>query len=147
MPERRNLTFASLDEIQPDVDRLLAGHLTVGQWTLGQILFHLATAVRLTSLGRPDPTSRPFSEALRRRFFRAGRFPDGMEAPHPALVPPADADAMDQAERLRKAIAQFTSANGPFPDHPALGPLDKGEWDRFHCIHCAHHLSFAIPRS
>ncbi|MGO9601780.1 MAG: hypothetical protein ACLP7Q_27730 [Isosphaeraceae bacterium] len=23
--------------------------------------------------------------------------------------------------------------------------MTKAEWDRIQCIHCAHHLSFAVP--
>jgi len=34
MLERRMLDFASMDEIMPDVERLLEGHSTAGQWTL-----------------------------------------------------------------------------------------------------------------
>ncbi len=30
MPERRILDFASMDQIMPDVERLTAGHSTVG---------------------------------------------------------------------------------------------------------------------
>jgi hypothetical protein len=50
MAERRELTFASLDDVMPDVERLLAGHVTVGRWTLGQILNHLATATHLSAV-------------------------------------------------------------------------------------------------
>lgn len=145
MPERRMLDFASMDEIMPDVERLLLSHSTTGQWTLAQILHHLATSIRLTSLGRAGSSPGESSEALRRRFFRSRRFPEGLAVPHPRLVPPADADVHVQTRELQAAIELFTSAAGPFPGHPLLGPLGKGEWSQFHCIHCAHHLGFAIP--
>ena len=48
MAERRYLEFTSLDDVMPDVERLLAGHVTVGGWSLGQIFHHVATAIRLT---------------------------------------------------------------------------------------------------
>ena len=145
MPERRNLSFSSLDEIIPEVERLLAGHATIGEWSLGQILHHLATSIRVSRRGRPKPEARPVSEALRDQFFRTRRFPEGVQAPHPRLVPPADADAQAQFQEILNAINQWNLAPGPFPDHPLLGPLSKEEWSDFHCIHCAHHLSFAIP--
>ncbi|HMF35690.1 MAG TPA: DUF1569 domain-containing protein [Isosphaeraceae bacterium] len=145
MPERRMLDFASMDEIMPDVERLLEGHSTAGQWTLAQILHHLATSIRLTSLGRAGLASESGSEALRRRFFGSRRFPEGLTAPHPRLIPPADADVHVQTKALQEAIALFTSAAGPFPGHPLLGALSKEEWSQFHCIHCAHHLGFAAP--
>lgn len=145
MPERRMLDFASMDQIMPDVERLLKGYCTVGCWTLAQILYHLATSIRLTSLGRAGSSPAEGSEEFRRRFFRSRRFPEGLEAPHPRLFPPAEADVQVQTEALREAIERFASAAGPFPGHPLLGRLDKGEWSQFHCIHCAHHLGFAIP--
>jgi hypothetical protein len=49
--KRRQLAFASLDEVMPDVERLLTGHVTVGRWSLGQICNHLAAALRLTLRG------------------------------------------------------------------------------------------------
>ena len=146
-PERRVLDFASVDQIMPDVERLLEGHSTVGQWTLAQILHHLATSIRLTSLGRASSSRSEGSEELRRLVFGSRHFPEGAEAPHPRLVPPADADVQVQRDALRKAIEQFKSAAGPFPGHPWLGPLSKEEWNQFDCIHCAHHLSFAAPLS
>ena len=33
----------------------------------------------------------------------------------------------------------------PPAPHPFFGPLTRAEWTRLHCIHCAHHLSFALP--
>ena len=140
------LSFANLDEIMPDVVQLRAGHRTVGQWTLGQILYHLAMSFRLTTRKTaPSFSSRPISETLRRRFFRSARFPDGAEAPHRLLLPPAECIVDDQAKALERGIAKFVTSTGPFPEHPVLGPLDKAEWERFHCIHCAHHLGFGIP--
>jgi hypothetical protein len=147
MPERRSVSFSSLEEVVSDVEKLLTGHATVGEWSLGQILYHLATAIRLSRRGRPDPVSPPVSESLRHDFFYSHRFPEGMQAPHPRLLPPHDADARVQFEELRNAIVHWTKASGPFPAHPLLGAMNKDEWTEFHYIHCAHHLSFAIPRS
>jgi hypothetical protein len=145
MPERRMLDFRSLEEVVPEMERLLAGHTTVGQWTLGQILGHLAMSIRLTTRVRPKSPSGASSPAIRRNFFRGGRFPEGMEAPHPRLVPGPETDCQSAADALRNAIAQWDSAPGPFPDHPLLGSLSRDEWTRFHCMHCAHHLCFVIP--
>ena len=52
----------------------------------------------------------------------------------------------EEARGLRDAIAHYrASATGPLAPHRVFGPLTKAEWDRLQCIHCAHHLSFAIP--
>jgi hypothetical protein len=147
MSGRRELSFAGLDEVMPEVDRLLAGHETVGRWSLGRICNHLATGVRLSFEGGPGPAGPPVreAEAVRRLFFRRGRFPDRIEAPHPLLVPEADLDARTEADALRAALGRFVVAEGPFSTHPALGTLTKDEWSWFHCIHSAHHLGFASP--
>jgi hypothetical protein len=146
MAERRQLDFTTLDDVMPDVERLLAGHSTIGRWTLGQILNHLATAVRITAEaqgGSSEPTRE--QDVFRHRFFHRGRFPDGMEAPLPVLLPQAGLDPRTEADSLRHAIACYCSRIEPFPAHPRLGPLTGVEWTRFHCIHCAHHLGFAVP--
>jgi Protein of unknown function (DUF1569) len=145
MPERRQLTFGSLDEVISDVDRLLSGHITLGRWSLGQMCYHLARPIRFSVEGpsiSSEPT--PEQEEARRRFFAAGRFPEGLEAPA-FLVPKPDLDDRLEADALREAIDLFVSTDGPFATHPILGPLTKDEWTRFHCMHCAHHLGFALP--
>jgi hypothetical protein len=146
MTERRDLTFSSLDDVMPEVERLLAGHTTVGHWSLGQICNHLAAALRLT-LEVPPSSAEPTREqrVARRLFFRSGRFPDGMEAPVRVLQPQPGLDAVKEAEALREAIGRFDAATGPFPAHPVLGPLSNEEWTRFHCLHCSHHLGFVRP--
>jgi hypothetical protein len=148
MPERRTLTFDGLDDVMAEVDRLLAGHETVGRWTLGQILYHLATAVRLSLEASEDATAvvePDRARTLRRLLFRAGRFPDGADPPLTILLPPDSCDSDVQAEALRDAIARFLRADEPFASHPVLGAMSKAEWTRFHAMHGAHHLGFAIP--
>jgi hypothetical protein len=146
MAERRRLAFASLDEVIVDLECLLAGHITVGRWSLGQLCNHLASALRLTVDGPPssaEPTRQ--QDVARRRFFRSGRFPEGMEAPLPVLQPRSGLVARTEADSLRDVIGRFASSTGPFPAHPILGPMTQEEWTRFHRLHCAHHLGFALP--
>ncbi|WP_435009691.1 DUF1569 domain-containing protein [Tundrisphaera lichenicola] len=154
MAGQRDLSFERIDQIMPEVDRLLVGHTTTGSWTLGQILYHLATSVRLSALGNrtsaldPDPESRAnrASAVARKRFFKAGRFPEGYEAPISILIPPTDADDQAEAGSLRSALRRFEEREGEFPAHPMLGPLTKEEWEAFHRIHAGHHLGFVRPR-
>ena len=145
MSKRRILNFSSLDDALEDVDGLMAGHATLGGWSLGQILNHLATAIRVSSRARPAPAAPPISDEFRRTFFQQRRFPDGIQAPHPRLIPEADADPVTESVALRDAINRWDAATGPFAPHPLLGSLSKDEWTQFHCIHCAHHLGFVVP--
>jgi hypothetical protein len=146
MAERRDLAFASLDDVMPDVERLLAGHAAVGQWSLAQVCNHLATGIRLTldAPSRFSDTTRE-QDIARRRFLHHGKFPEGMAAPLRVLIPEPDLDARTEADSLRDVIARFAAFAGPFPAHPRLGALTRDEWIRFHCMHCAHHLSFLVP--
>ena len=146
MSGRRELTFADLEEVMPEVVRLLEGHIAVGLWSLAQVCNHLATGIRLTLEApiRPAPPSAE-KDLARREFFWQGRFSDGMEAPIARLVPRPDLDEAAEAESLRREIARFAAHDGPLSAHPRLGPMTKDEWARFHCMHCAHHLGFLVP--
>ena len=151
MADRRPLQFDGIGEIMPEVRRLLDGHENAGRWSLSQILTHLARAVALTAEAPPSTvgSAGPSREAAvrKRRLLSSGRFPEGVEMPTPAIDPgPADADPRLAAEALDAAIGRFLATADPRPPHPILGPMTRDDWERFHCIHCAHHLSFAIPR-
>ena len=146
-PDRRPLQFASLDEIVPDVDRLLQGNRTVGQWTFGQICDHLATVNRrlvdAPAEPKPDPSLR-VSDEKKREVFATGQIPEGRPMPG-KLTAPADVEPTEAVNRLRDSIAYYQASPGPVMDHPFYGPLSKEEWDSVVRIHSAHHLSFAIP--
>ena len=146
-PERRAIAFATLDQVMPDVERLLGGHRTVGTWTLAEICNHLATVMRravdVPASTQWDPSMR-FEADRRREVFESGRLPEGL--PQPAAAAAIEVrSARDEADGLRDAIAYYAASGGPASSHRYFGPMTKGEWDRLQCIHCAHHLSFAIP--
>jgi hypothetical protein len=146
---RRTLRFESFDEVMPDVERLLEGHTTVGNWSLAQICRHLAAVLRrhvdLPASTRFDPSER-VSEDQRRRVFELGVLPEGIAGP-PSVIPEETLGEREEAEGLQDAIAYYLASPGPAIPHRILGPLTKAEWDRFELIHLAHHLSFAVPSS
>lgn len=146
---RRTLTFESLDEVGPDVVRLLAGHFTVGRWSLAQICNHLELAIRLPMEGVPVKWSwfyrRTVGPLARRVAFWLRWIPEAVRVPGVYLPPPSALDAAREADALAATIDRFRSFAGPFDEHPLLGRLSGDQWRRFHCLHCAHHLSFAIP--
>jgi hypothetical protein len=146
-PGRRTLRYASLDEVMPDVERLLQGHTTVGHWSLPQICRHLATVMRrIVDLpaSTPSDPSRWVPEAEKRQVLESGLLPEGLPGP-PELMPVETGDAPAEAEGLRAAIAHYQASPGPAIPHRIFGPLTKSEWDRLQLIHFAHHLSFAVP--
>lgn len=152
MAGRRELSFASLDAVMPEVDRLRAGHEAAGTWSLAQICRHLSVALDLTTRSAalmrnrgPRAEATPEQAAARDQFFAAARIPEGVPTPSARLDPPPGLDDRAEAEALRGALARFAATPGPFGPHPLLGPLADADWARFHCIHCAHHLGFARP--
>jgi hypothetical protein len=147
---RRLVTFASLDEVMPEVQRLLRGHTTVGNWSLGQICSHLAQGFHFTIDGFPPETRLPwlvrqtFGRFILWLILRRGRFVNGMRMPR-KWEPVPGVDARAEAESLRAALQRFTAYRGPLANHPLQGPVSRDVWERFHCIHCSHHLCFAVP--
>jgi hypothetical protein len=147
-PGRRPLSYNSLDDIIPDVERLLEGHTTVGNWSLAQICKHLATVMRRwVDLPASTPTDPSLwvTEEKKRQVFDSGMLPEGIQGPQ-QVMPTETLGERHEAEGLRQAIAHYKASSGPVIPHRFFGPLSKEEWDRLQLIHCAHHLSFAIPR-
>jgi hypothetical protein len=148
-PGRRSLRFGSLDEVMPDVERLLEeGHTTVGTWTLAQLCRHVATVMRRVvdlPASTPSDPSQWVGDERKREVLETGLLPEGLPGP-PELMPVDTSDARQEAEGLRQAIAHYKASPGPVIPHRLFGPLTKEEWDRLQLIHVAHHLSFAVPR-
>jgi len=147
--KRRQLTFNDVDEIIPDVRTLLAGHRTVGQWTLAQICRHLADSfhgsmdgfdLRHHRVKRFFMAKRMLQHALERGIPR-----DYMV--NPRLTPPPDPDLDESVSALAAAIDRYAAHAGPLHPHPLFGRMDRPTWNRVHCVHSAHHLRFAIPAS
>jgi len=144
---RRTLQFRDFDEVMPDVERLLEGHSTVGNWTLAQICRHLGTVLRRVvdlPASTPHDPSQWVAEETKRQVLESGVIPEGLPAP-PEIVPGDTLGEREEAEGLRRAIAHYRNAPGPAIPHRLFGPLTRAEWDRLQLVHLAHHLSFAVP--
>jgi hypothetical protein len=106
--------------------------------------------VGLSLDGFPDQAPRlirrTVGAVLHRLLFGRGRIPEGVRAP-PTYVPRAGLDAAREGDALRAALVRFQASAGPFAEHPLLGRLSPAQWEQFHRLHCAHHLSFALPRA
>lgn len=145
---RRALRYASFDEVMPDVERLLEGHATVGNWSLAQACRHLASVLRRVvdlPASTPQDPSQWLGEEKKREMLESGLIPEGTPGPT-EVIPGETLGEREEAEGLRQAIAYYRASPGPVIPHRRFGPLTREEWDRFQLIHLAHHLSFAIPR-
>jgi hypothetical protein len=147
-PKRRPLKFEKLDQIMPDVDRLLAGHTTVGNWNLGQMCKHLSETFVFSVDGFPMKMPwilrKTIGRIIMRQVLRSNEMKEGIKVPD-RFIPEPGADSRAEAEALRGAIKLFSAHPGPFAEHPFFGTMTRDQWDHLHRIHCAHHLSFAQP--
>jgi Protein of unknown function (DUF1569) len=146
-PGRRTISYNTLDEVMPDVEQLLEGHTTVGNWSLAQICRHVATVMRRVvdlPASAPHDPSLVVGEEQKRQVFESGMIPEGLPGP-PEVMPATTLSEREEAEGLRQAIVHYKASSGPVIAHRLFGPLNKAEWDRLQLIHVAHHLSFAIP--
>jgi hypothetical protein len=148
MDARRPLSFSSLAEVMPEVDRLLEGHTTVGRWSLGQICNHLTISLIGSVEGIPVKAPwlvrKTLGVVVKRRILATGQMRAGVRIPE-RFWPRPGLDARAEAEALRGALRLYSAHTGPMADHPFLGPMSRDEWTRIHCIHHAHHLSFVRP--
>ena len=148
-PGRRTLRFDNLDEIMPEVDRLVGRSEHLGTWSLAQTCRHLAAVLRRVA---DLPASTPIDKSLwigeeeKRKVFETGRIPEGLPAPHEVVPADESLDERAEAEELRQAIDHYKASPGPAVPHRFFGPLTRDEWNRLQCIHCAHHLSFIVPK-
>src|SRR5213075_3152284 len=101
--------------------------------------------------GFPGPAApwivrKTIGAAALRLMLISRRIPRGMPLPR-AYRPREGLDAHSEAQAFRAAVERFASSHEPLAMHPLVGRCSRERWERYHCIHCAHHLSFAIPRS
>ena len=144
---RRVLAFQGVDELLPEVRRLIPAHRTVGRWTLAQVCRHLADTITGSMDGfdlRRHRVKRFFlSKRLLRYTFQHGITPG--YTVDPKLTPPPQVNLDEAVARLERAVERYRSYRGRLRSHPLFGDLSREKWDQLHCFHGAHHLSFVIP--
>jgi len=149
---RRTLHFASLAEVSRDAETLAAAPdvTTIGNWTLGQILMHLARAMDGSIDGIDFRASWPLRLVGRwmRNRFLLGPMPAGLQLPEHAsraLVSDADLTTSAALDALRKAIQRQATEAHREP-HGVFGRLSRQQWEQLHLRHSELHLSFVRPR-
>jgi hypothetical protein len=146
---RRQLHFDTLADNLSEVERLNQGQInTLGNWSGGQILKHLATVMNGSIDGAPMRFAWPLrvlGRMLKGRILRSGMTP-GFQLKRQAaevLVPPATSWEEGLAI-FRQAIKRLQTETKREPS-PFLGPMTREEWDQLHCRHAELHLSFLVP--
>src|SRR5262245_56894086 len=149
-PARRQIHYASLDELQADAECLAGGKFqTVGNWSYPQILDHLARsmAASMDGFGFKAPWwARTLIAPLVKNSFLTKKMRAGFKLPQSArsLMPAGDASLPAALENLRKAMTRCTHET-PQAEHPFLGKLASQEWNSLYLRHAELHMSFVIP--
>jgi hypothetical protein len=150
---RRILRFESIDQVMAEVDRLVeaerAGRLRrLGNWTLGQILGHLAAWAEYGYTGWPFrvPFFIKWILWLRKRQFLYGPMPAGVKLPGVAGGTFAtDPMSLDEGlAHFRRAMGRL-QAEAPTVPTPTFGRLRHEESIALNLRHAELHLGFLIP--
>ena len=149
---RRPLSFASLDEVVAEAERLVAARDVemLGNLSLGQILAHLAIpingAIDGVKVKGPWVIRTFLGPWIKARIARKGMSP-GFQLPAKFAKDffPENVSSAQGLEMLRKAVARQKTERMT-SDHPMMGPMSHEDWERLHRRHAELHLGFAVPR-
>lgn len=149
---RRQLRFASLDDIRADGERLAqASNIkTLGNWSPGQVLEHVSIVMDKSMDGFEFK-----APVMLRWMIRLGGFkkklatttmPAGFRFRGDAerFLMPRNVDFADGLAHLRASIDRLKREPRRFPN-PFLGELTVDEWNTLHCRHSEMHFSFLVP--
>jgi hypothetical protein len=153
IPNRRPLRFSSIDDALADVAHLVEadrhGRLkSLGNWTLGQTLGHLATWADFSYTGPPikPPWFIKLLLRFRKKRFLYGAMPAGVHIPKVEGgtfgTEPLSTD--EGLARFRRAYERLKS-EAPAKPHLLFGPLKHEEWIAGNLRHAELHLSFFLP--
>lgn len=150
--DRRSLKFKNLDELIVEAERVTTTPCkTLGNWTVGQILQHLALASRGPYEGfgvwRPSLLMRWFVAPFIKNSIITKGMPAGIKLPAGAseIVPAADVPPDRALAALKQVLARYKNEVPQFR-HPIFGKLAKQEWVSLALRHAELHLSFIIPQ-
>ena len=148
--DRRQIEYSSLQQLLDEAEHLAsAGHRTLGNWSLGQVLAHLAAGMKMSIDGFemkvPLPARILGPLFLKRRFLKRG-MPSGFQLPPSAkaLLPDEATSVEDGLQQLRDAIERLKSETARSP-HPMFGSMSREESDRMQLRHAELHMSFVVP--
>jgi Protein of unknown function (DUF1569) len=156
-PDRRQLRFTNLDAIVQDAETLLAkGYEKAGNWDLAQCCQHLAEWMRFPVEGFPKAPlpirgmlwmmKKTVGPKKLQAYLKDGGFPPGKPTA-PQTVQAAGGDAKIAIENLKRSVERLKEHTGAIIPSPFFGPMSKDECVGLQLVHCAHHLSFLVPKS
>jgi hypothetical protein len=146
-PTRRRVRYTTLEEVIAEADRAVRENApTTGNWSLGQIIEHLATAQDklIDGFGFSAPWPLPIVGRLvfKKRLLEKGLTPGfKLSAKGAAILVPGETDAHAALEHFRKSTERLKTETKRSA-HPFLGPLNVDECNRLCLRHAELHMSF-----
>jgi len=150
-PARRELDFRSFREARDEVARLRReGYEQAGNWDLAQVCGHLADWLRYPVEGFPMRRLPWLARATVGRWFgnrilRTRKMPSVKTGAKASVHPPGE-DLDANVAALERAIRRYESHAEPLAPSPVFHNLTREQYDQIQLIHCAHHLSFLVPK-
>ncbi len=147
---RRTVHYGDYDDLLADAERLAAMKTqTLGNWSFGQIMKHMADSICVMIDGNftftmPAPVQFVMRLLLKKKMLTQTLSP-GFKLPKKAqnMVPGPTSTEVGLSE-LRAAVARAKAEPNRAP-HPGFGVMGPGEWDEFQLRHCEMHMSFVVP--
>jgi hypothetical protein len=145
---RRQLRFDSFEEVRSDVNALVSGKVhTLGNWSLPQILEHLARSMDMAVDGadfKPNWAIRQLGRMMKKRVLKSPMQP-GFTLPKIAKGLEPDELPLDKAlQHFRSALKRLDAESTRAP-HPVFGALTLEESNQLQLRHAELHLSFVAP--
>ncbi len=145
---RRRVQYADLDDLLADAERLVDLQApTTGNWSVGQILEHLALVMDKSIDGFETPPL-PWVVRLVFRLFLKKKILNRPMQPGLKLPKRAEqeivVDSIDERKalaHLKQAVQRLKTETDRKPS-PILGRLSVDEWNRLHVRHAEMHMSF-----
>lgn len=149
MTGRRTLKFRSLDDLQQDVNHLLAVPCqTLGNWSLGMIFDHLYRALEVgyvdVGFRAPWVLRKLIIPWVKNSLLTKPMSPGWKLPSRAAKLLPQDGDVQELGTRYLQLLDRLRQEPPECP-HPVLGYLAHQEWVSFTLRHAEMHLSFVIP--
>ncbi len=155
-PQRRDLAFHSFDEVLADLDQLeSSGYYQLGKWNLVQLCLHLNDWMRFPMDGFPKQIlpirvllylmKLMFGKSQFHKILQSGSMKAGMPT-MPETVHPANSADRKAIVDFRQTVCRMRDHRGAIHPSPLFGEMDLDAAQRLQLIHCAHHLSFLVPK-
>jgi hypothetical protein len=149
---RREVSFASLDDLEADVEALVQAAdeerlKALGNWSLGQALQHLQRFMTRSMEGFEKAPwflpvmGLPFRLFMMKRVLGAPP-PPGMKPGKVPFMPDDEADAATESRAVLGIIERVRSGERFTQRSPLLGQLTHEQWTKLHLRHAELHLSF-----